>query len=68
MSVGSGWIVYIVALLLALVFWRAMRGRSLQNMIDAGGREHHRVLKVLSKHPGGGTWREFQTWIGDRRT
>lgn len=67
MSAGSGWIVYVLAALLTALFWHAMRGRNLQDMFDAGNREHHRVLKVLKKHPGGGSWREFQTWIGDRR-
>lgn len=64
MSAGSGWIVYVLAALLTALFWHAMRGRNLQDMFDAGNREHHRVLK---KHPGGGSWREFQTWTGDRR-
>jgi len=67
MSAGSGWIVNALAALLAAVFWRAMRGRSLQDMFDAASRDHHKVLKVLKKHPGGGAWREFQTWMGDRR-
>lgn len=67
MSAGSGWIVYALAVLLAALFWRTMRGRSLQDMFDAASREHQRVLKVLNKHPGGGSWREFQTWMGDRR-
>ncbi len=67
MSTGSGWILYGLAALLAAIFWRAMHGRSLQEMFDAGGREHHRVMKVLENHPGGGSWREFKIWTGDRR-
>lgn len=67
MSAASGWIVYALAVVLAVVFWRRMRGRSLKDMFDAGADEHHRVVKMLKKHPEGGAWHDVQRWMGERR-
>lgn len=67
MSVASGWIVYALALLLVAMFLRRMRGYSLEDMFDAGAREHHRVLKMLEEHPGGGRWRDVRAWLGESR-
>ena len=57
---ASGWIVYALLLVLLLMFWRKARGRSLDALIEHGARDHHRVHKVLAKHPEGGTWTDHQ--------
>ncbi len=65
MSAASGWIVYALAVVLVAVFWRRMRGRSLDDMFAVDARDHHQVLTMLRKHPGGGTWHDIRAWMGD---
>ncbi len=64
MTAASGWILYALAVALAIVFWRRMRGRSLDDMVKADADEHHHVLAMLKKHPDGGTWRDVTAWMG----
>ena len=61
----SGFIIYILLCILAPLFWAKMHGCSLQQLLDRSAREHHHVLKVLARHPRGGTWREFQRWMAE---
>ena len=57
---ASGWIVYVLLLVLLLMFWRKARGRSLDDLIAHGAADHHHVHRVLAKHPRGATWKNHQ--------
>jgi len=56
-------ILYGLLALLLLMFRRAMRGRSFAEMMARSEGEHHRVLRVIKRHPQGGSWREYRRWM-----
>ena len=55
----------LIPLLLAILylFWRQVSGQSMDDLLDRSAKDHHRVHEVLSEHPDGGTWDEFQRWM-----
>lgn len=59
----SGVVLYLLAVAIAFVFWRKVRGRSLDDLLVRSGERHRRVHRVLARHPGGGTWQEFRAWM-----
>lgn len=61
----GAWILYTLALVLAVMFWRLMRGHSLEDLFALSRQHHHHVLKVLERHPTGGAWREVRAWMGE---
>ncbi|MFQ5938265.1 MAG: hypothetical protein ACE5LB_17825 [Acidiferrobacterales bacterium] len=61
--IESGWIIYVLLAVLLYLFWRQVRGMSFNDLLDRSAREHHHVLKVIGKHPKGGSWREHKQWM-----
>lgn len=61
-----GSLLYVVFALLVYMFWRRVRGETFDEILESSEREHHRVARVLKKHPHGGTWSEFQAWLKDQ--
>ncbi|MFQ5993804.1 MAG: hypothetical protein ACE5K1_01815 [Acidiferrobacterales bacterium] len=59
----SGWILYVLLVALLYLFWRHMHGLSFQDMLDRSATEHHTVLKVIEKHPHGGSWPKHKRWM-----
>lgn len=55
----------LIPLLVAILylFWRRVAGLSMGDLFKRSASEHHRVHDVLSEHPNGGTWRNFQRWM-----
>ncbi len=62
----SGWPLYVLLGALLYYFWTKMRGASLDDMIARQHEDHVAVHKVLRKHPGGGTYKEFKAWMRGR--
>ncbi len=60
---SSGYLLYLVAAVLLVLFWRHVRGLSIDALLARAAREHHHVHRVLAKHPGGGAWREHKDWM-----
>lgn len=58
-----GSLLYVAFALLVYMFWRRVRGETFEEILESSEREHHRVARVLKKHPHGGTWPEFQAWL-----
>lgn len=63
---ASGWLLYVVFAALLYYFWTKVRGVSHDELMERGHEEHVAVHKVLHKHPEGGTFAEFQKWLGGR--
>ena len=61
----GAWILYALAPVLFAVFWWRMRGQSFEKSFEMSSKHHHHVLKVLKKHPAGGTWREVRAWMAE---
>jgi hypothetical protein len=61
--IESGWILYVALLALLYLFWRNVRGLSFDDLLERSAREHHTVLKVIKKHPRGGSWSEHKQWM-----
>jgi len=59
----SGSLLYVVFAILIYVFWRLVRRRRFEQILQSSERNHHHVARVLKKHPHGGTWLEFQAWM-----
>lgn len=60
----------ILYLLLALLLWlfrRETRGQSFDELLRRSQDEHHRVHRLLARHPHGGTWAEHKAWIAEER-
>ena len=55
----------LIPLLLAILyyFWRQVAGLSMDGLFARSAEEHDHVLKVLAKHPDGGSWQEFERWM-----
>ncbi len=62
---SSGWIVYALAALSGLLFWRHGLFKGLDAQFQAADDEHHHVHRVLHKHPRGGAWPEFKRWMDE---
>ncbi len=62
-----GSILYVLAGIIVLLFWRQVRGLSFDDLLEQGRREHHHVLKVIAKHPHGGTWKEHKKWLREQK-
>lgn len=58
-----GWLLYVILAALLLYFWSNVRGCSFDELLERATLEHHRVHKVLAKHPSGGTWAEYKRWM-----
>jgi hypothetical protein len=61
----AAWILYALALVLLAVFWWKTRGQSFEALFERSAARHHHVLKVLKRHPAGGTWREVRAWMAE---
>ncbi len=61
--IESGWILYLLLAALLHLFWRNVRGLSFEDLLARSAREHHRVQKVISRHPRGGSWGEYKQWV-----
>ncbi len=57
MSAISGYLLYLVVAAHLVLFWRHVWGLSFDALLARAEREHHRVHRVLAKHPEGGAWR-----------
>jgi len=60
---NSGLILYVMFAALLALFWRQVRGKSFEDLMDQDTSLHHQVHRVIHKHPRGGTWQEFQAWM-----
>lgn len=58
-----GSLLYVALAILVYMFWRRVKGQSFNQILEAGNRSHHHVVRILKKHPRGGTWRDFQAWM-----
>lgn len=61
--IDSGYIIYALLALILWVFWKRVRGQTLEQLLHEGALEHHRVLEFHQKHPQGGTWGEYKRWL-----
>jgi hypothetical protein len=59
----AGPLLYVLLVALLLMFWRKVRGLSLDALLEQGRHEHRHVLEVIAKHPHGGTWMEHRKWM-----
>ncbi len=64
--IESGWIIYVVLAALVYLFWRNVRGLSFDDLLERAAREHHRVLRIIAKHPWGGAWSECKRWMQEQ--
>lgn len=57
----------LIPLLLAILyyFWRQVAGLSMDNLFERSASAHHRIHKMIAKHPDGGSWQDFQRWTGE---
>lgn len=63
----TGWILYVLFAGLMVVFWRKGGGRRMEKLFEENHRHHGEVLRVIGKHPRGGTWKQHQRWMGVRK-
>ncbi len=68
LMINSGCVIYILLIVLLYWFWQRMRARSFEDLLDRSTREHHQVQQVHRRHPQGGSWREFQSWMNEEET
>jgi len=61
-----GWGLYVLLGALLFYFWTKIRGASFDELLQRQHDEHVAVHKVLHKHPEGGTFAEYQRWLGGR--
>ena len=61
--IDFGYFLYAMVVVLVVMFWRARRGQSLDDLIERGSHDHHHVHRVIGKHPIGGSWREHKHWM-----
>ncbi len=59
----TGPLLYALLVALLLIFWWRVRGQSFDALLEQGHREHHHILKVITKNPHGGTWKEHRKWM-----
>ena len=58
-----GIVLYAMLALLAAMFLRRAWGRSFDDVLARSEAEHHHVHGVHSRHPLGGTWKQFRQWM-----
>ena len=58
-----GVVLYAILVLLVVMFLRRAWGRSFDDVLDRSEAEHHHVHGVHSRHPLGGTWKQFRQWM-----
>jgi hypothetical protein len=51
----SGWILF--------AFWREVRGRSFEDLLERSLGAHRHVHRALARHPRGGTWKQHLRWM-----
>lgn len=61
--IESGVILYLLLVVIVSLFWKEMRGRTFEDFLEQNAREHHLVQMVITRHPHGGTWKQYQQWI-----
>ncbi len=59
----SGFLLYVLAAALVVLFRRQARGQLFDDLLARAARDHHRVHRVLAKHPQGGSWKEHKDWL-----
>lgn len=59
----SGFLLYVLVAALLVLFRRHSRGQSFDDLLARGACDHHHVHRVLTKHPQGGGWKEYQAWM-----
>lgn len=59
-----GLILYLLVVPILYGMWQRTRGLSFEELLERSAREHELVHRVLAEHPLGGTWSEFQAWLG----
>ncbi len=59
----SGFLLYVLVAALLVLFRRQLRGQSFDGLLMRAARDHHRIHRVLAKHPQGGGWKEYQAWM-----
>ena len=62
----NGWPLYLLLGALLFYFWTRVRGMTFDEMIDRQLDVHLAVHKVLHKHPKGGTFEDFNRWLGGK--
>ena len=58
-----GWLLYVVLAVLLYYFWSKARGASFDDLLARMHAQHVRVHKVLHKHPKGGTFKNYRSWM-----
>jgi len=58
-----GPMLYVLLVALLYYMWTFRGTGGLDQLIDRAEHEHHRVHKVISRHPRGGTWQQYQRWL-----
>jgi hypothetical protein len=61
--INSGYVIYVLLVVLLYWFWHRMRAQSFEDLLDRSAREHHHVQQIHQRHPQGGSWREFKSWM-----
>jgi hypothetical protein len=62
----SGYIVYLLFVVLGVMFWRARTGRSVDQLLDDGHHHHLQVLATNEGHPTGGDWADHTRWMAEQ--
>ena len=62
----SGYILYLFLGVLGVVLWRALAGRALDQLLDAGDNLHHQVLATNKANPKGGDWADHRRWMAEQ--
>ena len=58
-----GLLIYPVMGLLVFWMWTKVRHMNLSEIVDKSRNDHHHVNDILTEHPHGGTYREYQSWL-----
>ncbi len=58
-----GWLLYIVLAALLFFCFPHFRGKSMDDLFADDDDLHHRVHRIGKKHPRGGTWGEYASWV-----
>ncbi|MFQ5763947.1 MAG: hypothetical protein ACE5GT_03375 [Rhodospirillales bacterium] len=62
----SGYILYLLFVVLVVVFWRARAGLAFDQLLDAGHHLHQQVLTTNKIHPKGGNWADHKRWMAEQ--
>ncbi len=58
-----GMFLYVMFVVIAVMFWRATRGPSFEDLFERATHVHHHVHRVVAKHPTGGSWPDHKRWM-----